>query len=108
MKFNELLANCVIYQNACDITAAANALAADGHPVDPDDLATIAPYITHTIRRFGDWVLDLSLPEAAPVTALNLAPGVLFPNCSPAAGLTRIPGDPELSAACSRHQEFSR
>ena len=32
---------------------AANALAADGHPVDPDDLATIAPYIIHTIRRFG-------------------------------------------------------
>jgi hypothetical protein len=55
------------------------ALAADGHPVDPDDLATIAPYITHTIRRFGDWVLDLSPPEAAPVTALNLAPGALFP-----------------------------
>jgi hypothetical protein len=54
-------------------------VAADGHPVDPDDLATIAPYITHTIRRFGDWVLDLSPPEAAPVTALNLAPGVLFP-----------------------------
>jgi len=69
VKFNELLANCVIYQSACDITAAANALAADGHPVDPDDLATIAPYITHTIRRFGDWVLDLSPPEAAPVTA---------------------------------------
>src|SRR5271165_4836303 len=79
VKFNELLANCVIYQNACDITAAANALAADGHPVDPDDLATIAPYITHTIRRFGDWVLDLSPPEAVPVTALNLAPGALFP-----------------------------
>jgi len=43
VKFNELLANCVIYQNACDITAAANALAADGHPVDPGDLATITP-----------------------------------------------------------------
>ena len=68
VKFNELLANCVIYQNACDITAAANALAADGHSIDPDDLATIAPDITHTIRRFGDWVLDLSPPEAAPVT----------------------------------------
>lgn len=79
VKFNELLANCVIYQNACDITAAANALAADGHPVDPDDLATIVPYITHTIRRFGDWVLDLSPPQALPVTALNLAPGALFP-----------------------------
>ena len=98
MKFNEVLANCVIYQNACDITAAANALAADGHPVDPDDLATIAPYITHTIRRFGDWVLDLSPPEAAPVTALNLARA----HCSPAAGLTRIPGDPDLRPAQTR------
>ena len=65
VKFNGLLANCVIYENACDITAAANALAADGHSVDLDDLATIAPYITHTIRRFGDWVLDLFPPEAA-------------------------------------------
>jgi SAM-dependent methyltransferase len=65
VKFNKLLANCMIYQNACGITAAANALAADGHPVDPDDLATIAPYITHTIRRFGDWILDLLPPEAA-------------------------------------------
>ncbi len=44
----------MIYQNACDITAAANSLAADGRPVDPDDLATISPYITQTIRRFGD------------------------------------------------------
>ncbi|HEY4993508.1 MAG TPA: Tn3 family transposase, partial [Nakamurella sp.] len=43
IKFNELLANCVIYQNACDITAAANTLAAEGHPVSPEDLATISP-----------------------------------------------------------------
>jgi hypothetical protein len=79
VKFNELLANCVIYSNACDLTAAANALAADGHPIDPDDLATVSPYITHTIRRFGDWVLDLSPPETAPTTTLDLVPGALFP-----------------------------
>ena len=86
IKFNELLANCVIYSNACDITAAANALAGDGHPIDADDLATISPYITHTIRRFGDWVLDLSPPEAVPVTTLDLVPGALFPgDASPAA-----------------------
>ena len=49
--------------------------------------SAIAPYITHTIRRFGDWVLDLSPPEAAPVTALNLAPGALFPGpITPAPG----------------------
>lgn len=60
----------MIYSNACDITAAANALAGDGYPIDTDDLATISPYITHTIRRFGDWVLDLSPPDTVPVTAL--------------------------------------
>jgi hypothetical protein len=69
----------VISSNACDITAAANALAGDGHPIDTDDLATISPYITHTIRRLGDWVLDLSPPDAVPVTTPDLVPGALFP-----------------------------
>jgi len=77
-----------IYQNACDITAAANALAADGHPVDPDDLATIVPCITHTIRRFGDWVLDLSPPQALPVTTLNLAPGAATASGPPPDGFS--------------------
>ncbi|MEW9556227.1 hypothetical protein [Nonomuraea sp. NPDC050783] len=37
IKFNELPANCVIYSTARDITDAANAIAAEGRPVDPDD-----------------------------------------------------------------------
>ncbi|WP_436778293.1 Tn3 family transposase [Yinghuangia sp. YIM S09857] len=79
VKFNELIANAAIYSTALDITDAANALAAEGHPVDVDDLATISPYITRTIRRFGDWVLDLAPPEANPATRLDLQPEVLFP-----------------------------
>lgn len=63
VKFNQLLANCVIYDNACEITAVANQLAAQGRPVDPDDLATISPYLTEPIRRFGDWHLDLTFRE---------------------------------------------
>ncbi len=78
VKFNELLANCVIYSTACDITDAANAIAAEGHPVDTDDLATVSPYITHTIRRFGNWTLNLTPPAAAPTTRLDLEPRVLF------------------------------
>jgi len=35
VKFNELLANCVMYSTACDITDAANAVAAEGERVDP-------------------------------------------------------------------------
>jgi hypothetical protein len=73
------LANIVIYSNACDITAVVNQLAAEGHPVDPEDLATISPYITEHIRRFGDYVLDLTPPDAEPDTRLELQPGALFP-----------------------------
>ena len=79
VKFNELMANCAIYSMVLDITDAANALAAEGHPVDQDDLATITPYIRHTIRRLGDLVLDLDPPDAAPTTRLDLEPRALFP-----------------------------
>ncbi|MFI6803171.1 Tn3 family transposase [Streptosporangium canum] len=60
IKFNELLANCVMYSTALDITDAANDIAAEGQPVDLDDLATVSPYITHTVRRFGNWTLNLT------------------------------------------------
>lgn len=83
VKFNELLANCAIYSTALDITDAANALAAEGNPVDRDDLATITPYIRHTIRRLGDLVLDLDPPTAVPATRLDLEPRVLFPATVP-------------------------
>ncbi len=78
VKFNELIANCVIYSTARDITAAANEIAAEGDPPDTDDLATIVPYITHTVRRFGDWVINLAPPEQTPTTRLDLQPRVLF------------------------------
>ncbi|SEK73368.1 Tn3 transposase DDE domain-containing protein [Nonomuraea pusilla] len=39
VKFNELIADCVIYSTACDITDAANDIAAEGRPVDLDDLS---------------------------------------------------------------------
>ncbi|WP_194922551.1 Tn3 family transposase [Catenulispora pinisilvae] len=78
VKFNELMSNCAIYSTALDITDAANGLAAEGHPVDLDDLATISPYITRTIRRFGDWIVDLAPPADALATRLDLEPRVLF------------------------------
>ncbi len=76
VKFNELLANCAIYSTALDITDVANQLAAEGYPVATDDLATITPYIQHTIRRMGDLVLDLAPPDQTPTTRLDLEPRV--------------------------------
>ncbi len=72
-KFNELLANCAIYSTTLDLTQAANALAAEGWHIDPDDLATISPYITTAIRRFGDWVLNLTPPAETTDGHLALA-----------------------------------
>ena len=67
-----------MYSTACDITDAANDIAAVGERVDPADLATIWPYITHTVRRFGNWTLNLTPPDRAPATRLDLEPGVLL------------------------------
>lgn len=72
IKFNELLTNLVIYHFTLDITAAVNQLVAEGFQVDREDLATISPYLQGKLRRFGDWVLDLSPPEATVSTELHL------------------------------------
>lgn len=72
VKFNELLANCAIYSCTLDITTTVNDLTAAGVQVDTEDLATVTPYITGRIRRFGDWKLDLTPPPAVPA-ALDLA-----------------------------------
>ncbi|WP_461012839.1 hypothetical protein [Streptosporangium sandarakinum] len=78
IKFNESPADCVIYSTACDITDVADAIAAEGHPVDPDDPATISPHITHTVRRFGNRPLDLTPPAAELTTRPDLECRVLF------------------------------
>jgi len=57
---------------------AASGIAAKGRPVDLDDLATICSYITHLIRRFGDWTLNLNAPAAAPAIDLDVDSRVLF------------------------------
>lgn len=39
-----------------------NQLQGAGHAIGPADVATLSPYLTRHIRRFGDYVLDLSPP----------------------------------------------
>jgi len=49
-----------MYSTACDITDTANDIAAEGERVDLADLAAVSPYITRTVRRFGNWTLNLT------------------------------------------------
>lgn len=77
VKFNSLLANCVIFHTTVDMTAVLRQLLAEGREVDPDDLATMAPYLTEGVKRFGEYVLDgLSDPPEAVDGHLDL-PGLV-------------------------------
>lgn len=58
IKFNQLLANCTIFHTTLDMTAVIRDLQAEGWNVTTDDLAVTSPYITETIKRFGDYPTD--------------------------------------------------
>jgi predicted deacylase len=43
---------------------AIQALSAEGHPIDQKALATISPYLTRHLKRYGDYVVDLhNIPQ---------------------------------------------
>lgn len=48
-------------------------------PWTPTTWPPVSPLIARTIRRFGDWHLDLTPPKDVIATRLELAPGALFP-----------------------------
>ena len=64
IKYNHLVANLLIYHNVVNMSRALAQLAAEGHPVSPDVLATISPYQTEHINRYGSYQLRLDkVPE---------------------------------------------
>ncbi len=58
IKFNTLLANCVIFHTALDMTAVLRQLADEGWPVTPAAIANLSPYIRERIKRFGEYATD--------------------------------------------------
>jgi TnpA family transposase len=59
VKYNDLVANTIILQNVADMTRLLPRLAEQGHIVTRETLATLSPYLTRHIRRFGDYFLDV-------------------------------------------------
>ncbi|MEU6748494.1 Tn3 family transposase [Spirillospora sp. NPDC046719] len=97
IRFNELIANWVIYSAACDITDAANAIAAEGHRVNTDELATIRP--TSPTPSAGSATGPLNLTPPAQATT----PGSTW---NPACCSRRAPdglGARQTSATSRRH-----
>jgi TnpA family transposase len=60
IKYNHLLANCLIFHNVCMVTRALHKLRADGVSIEPEAVAALSPYIRSHISRFGQYTLDLS------------------------------------------------
>lgn len=67
IKYNHLVANLLIFHTIVEMTKALDAIAADSgsHLALSDEaLASLSPYQTEHINRFGNYVLDLSQPPA--------------------------------------------
>jgi Tn3 transposase DDE domain len=59
IKYNQLLANCLIFHNAWTMTRVLHQLQVDGVSVDAETVAALSPCIRTHINRFGRYELDL-------------------------------------------------
>ena len=60
IKYNNLVANALIFQNVIDQTRIIKNLMSEGFIVSSEDLKRLSPYQTAHVKRFGDYVVDLS------------------------------------------------
>jgi len=47
-------------------------LKAEGYPVKREDVAALSPYMTSHVKRFGEYVIDLSV-EPQPLSEVEIA-----------------------------------
>jgi hypothetical protein len=59
LKYNDLVANAAIFQTTVDLTGVLRELAAEGMKVRAEDVTLLSPYIRRTIKRFGEYVIDM-------------------------------------------------
>ena len=64
LKYLDLVANSIILQNAFDISSIIRFLSAEGYVIKPRTLATLSPYLTGHLKRYGDYIVDFdNLPQ---------------------------------------------
>ena len=66
IKYNHLVANCLVFHNLCSLTRLVQNLEQRGESVPEDAIAAISPYLTEHINRFGDYTLDLDRKPPQP------------------------------------------
>jgi TnpA family transposase len=66
IKYNHLVANCLIFHNLCSLTRLVQTLEQRGEVVPEDVIAAISPYLTEHINRFGDYIISLARKPPQP------------------------------------------
>jgi TnpA family transposase len=59
IKYNDIITNSVILQNIIDMSDVIYQLTQDGAQIREEDIASLSPYITEHIKRFGDYTIDM-------------------------------------------------
>lgn len=59
VKYNHLVANCLIFYNVFEISRILNELMQEGMKIEPETIAALSPYWTQHINRFGRYSLDM-------------------------------------------------
>lgn len=59
IKYNHLVANCLIFHNVFSLSRVLHDLQREGYPLEPALVAALSPYLTLHIHRFGRYDLDL-------------------------------------------------
>jgi hypothetical protein len=72
IKYNHVVANCLIFYNVQALTRLLRQLSFEGDVFDDETLARLSPYLTEHVNRFGSYVLDLNRDTLAPDYSLNL------------------------------------
>jgi hypothetical protein len=64
IKYNHLVANCVIFHNVFSLSRTLHDLRQQNYPLDPALIAALSPYPTQHINRFGRYDQD---PDRRPL-----------------------------------------
>ena len=73
VKYNHLLANAVILQNAADLETVVAALRKEGTSIDKETVNGMSPYMVRNLKRFGDYLVDLdATPPPIPTASLTV------------------------------------
>jgi len=61
VKYNDLVANAVIFYNVVEQTKIIRKLIKEGWKVTKEDVAVLSPYITSHVKRFGDYLIEAEI-----------------------------------------------